>query len=120
MIDSLYGGSVPLDILLESQQFTNLAAVFAQCGTSPSRYGSLLTFVMFSKPSWMFVMWGKYVALMSWYSGQVVKKCSSVSTSFLCAVAAQSVFSREPGLSVASSLNGQVVFTESVHGQKPP
>ena len=78
----LYGGSVPFDLLLESQQFTNLATMFAHFCTSPSRYGSLLSLVMFSKSCWMFVMWGKYVSLMSWYSGQVVKKCSSVSTSF--------------------------------------
>ena len=34
----------------------------------------------------------------------------------LCALGAQSVFSLEPGLSVASLLNGQAVLTESVQG----
>ena len=28
----------------------------------------------------------KYVSLISWYSGQVVRKCSTVSTSFGCTV----------------------------------
>ena len=79
---SLYGGCVPFDILLLSQQLTNLAAVIAHCCTSPSRYGSFLSLVMFSKSLWVVVICGKYVSLMSWYSGQTVRKCSLVSTSF--------------------------------------
>ena len=38
----------------------------------------------------------------------------------VCAVRAQSVFSWEPGLSVASLLDGQAVFAESVSGQGFP
>ena len=76
------GGCVPLDILLLSQQLTNLAAVIAHCCTSPSRNGSFLSLVMFSKSPCVFVICGKYKSLMSWYNGQVVRKCSSVSTSF--------------------------------------
>ena len=42
----------------------------------------VITVVMFSKSLCVVVICGKYVSLMSWYSGQVVRKCNSVSTSF--------------------------------------
>ena len=72
----------PFSSLLLSQQFTNLAAVFAHCCLSPSRNGCFLSFVIFTNSRWVCVNCGKYVPLMSWYSGQVVRKCSSVSTTF--------------------------------------
>jgi len=81
VIDNLYGGCIPLDVLFLSQQLTNLAAVFAHSCTSPSRYGRFWLFDKLSKLFWVFEICGKYVSLMSWYRWQVVKKCSSVSTS---------------------------------------
>ena len=68
--------------LLLSQQFTNVAAVFAHCCISPSRNGSFSSLVMFTNSLWVCTNCGRYVSLMSWYSGQVVRKCSSVSTAF--------------------------------------
>ena len=56
MIVSLYGGCIPLDVLLLLQQLTNLAAVFAHCCTSPSRYGSFLSLVIFPKSFWVLVI----------------------------------------------------------------
>ena len=78
LCDSLYGGCV----LLLSQLLTNLAAMFAHFCDSPSRYGSCLSVVKCAKSSWILVIWGKKVSPMSWYMSQVVRKCSSVSTSF--------------------------------------
>ena len=72
----------PFSSLLLSQQFTNLAAVFAHSCLSPSRNGSFSSLVIFTNSLWVCVNCGKYVSLMSWYSGQVVRKCSSVSTTF--------------------------------------
>ena len=48
------------------------------------------------------------------------KSGSAVLFLVVCAVGAQSVFSWEPGLSVASLLDGQAVFAESVSGQGLP
>lgn len=64
----------------------------------------------------MVVICGLYLSLMSWYSWQVVKKCSLVATS-CCAVGAQSFFSGEPGVPVASALLSKAVLTDSAHGQ---
>ena len=63
-----------------------------------------------------FVIRGKCVFLMSSYDWEEVRKCSSVS-SWLCVQWEQSVFPWEPGLSMASLLDGQAVFAESVSGQ---
>ena len=82
MVYGPHGGCSPFSSLLLSQQFTNLAAVFAHCCISPSRYGSFLSLVMSTNSLWVCVNCGKYVSLMSWYRGQVVRKCSSVSTTF--------------------------------------
>ena len=76
------------------QQVTNLAAVMAHCGISPSRYGSFSKLDMFSNSLWICVIWGKYVSLIWSYIGQEVRKCSSVSTSF-CGQWAHSLSSLE-------------------------
>ena len=64
-----------------------------------------------------FVIRGKCVFLMSWTGREL-----GIAAQFpvLCAVGVQSVFSWEPGLSVASLLDGQAVFTVSVSGQGFP
>ena len=63
----LCGGFAVLDTLFVSQQLTNLARSF-------------WVLFMLSKSFWRSVIGAKYVSVMSWYSWQVVKKCSSVST----------------------------------------
>ena len=60
----------PFSSLLLSQQFTNLAAVFAHSCLSPRRNGSFSSLVIFTNSLWVCVNCGKYVSLMSWYSGQ--------------------------------------------------
>jgi len=73
VIDGLYGGCIPLDVLFLSQQLTNLAAVFAHsCPADMDVFGC------FHNYFGCFEICGKYVSLMSW---QVVRKCSSVCTS---------------------------------------
>ena len=67
------------------QQVTNLAAVMAHCGISPSRYGSLLKSGLFLNSN-MSLIWS--------YIWQEVRKCSSVSTSF-CGQCAHSLSSLE-------------------------
>ena len=75
-------------------QVTNLAAVMAHCGISPSRYGSLSKLGLFSNSLWICVIWGIYVSLIWSYIWQEVRKCSSVSTSF-CGQCAHSLSSLE-------------------------
>ena len=62
------------------QQVTNIAAVIAHCGISPNRYGSLSKLDLFMNS---LRVWGKYVFLIWSYIWQEVRKCSSVSTTFL-------------------------------------
>ena len=86
------------------------------CGISPSRYGSLSKSGLFSNSLWIWVIWGKYMSLIWSYSGQEVRKCSSVSISFC----GQCVFSWEPSLPTAAYLNSKAMLTESVHSQSFP
>ena len=83
-----------LDALFLWQQVTNLTAVMAHCGISPSRCGSLSKSGLFSNSLWICVIWGKYVSLILSYIGQEFRKCSSVSTSF-CGLCAHSLSSLE-------------------------
>ena len=63
MVYGPHGGCSPFSSLLLSQQFTNLAAVFAHCCISPSRYGSFLSLVMSTNSLWVCVNCGKYMCL---------------------------------------------------------
>ena len=80
--------------LFSWQQVTNLAAVMAHGGISPSRYGSLSKSGLFLNSLWVCVIWGKYVSLIWSYIWQEVRKCSSVSTS-CCGQCAHSLSSLE-------------------------
>ena len=55
--------------LFSWQQVTNIAAVMAHCGISPSRYGSFSKLDLFSNSLWICVIWGKYVSLI-WSLGR--------------------------------------------------
>ena len=77
--ESFYG---EFEVLLSSQQVTNLAAVMARCCISPNRYVSLLASGMSLKSLHAFVNRGKCLFLMSSYDWQEVRKCSSVSSWF--------------------------------------
>ena len=104
--------------LFSWQQVTNLAAVMAHCGISPSRYGSFSKLDMFSNSLWICVIWGKYVSLIWSYIGQEVRKCSSVSTSF-CGQCAHNLSSLESQVSLRqpfsiARLCSLSLYTESV------
>ena len=71
--ESVYG---QFEVLLSSQQGTDLAAVIAHCSISTNRYGSVLASGVFSKSLHACVIHGKCVFLMSWNDWQEVRKCS--------------------------------------------
>ena len=98
--ESVYGG---FEVLLSSQQVTNLTAAFAHC-ISPNRYGSLWATGVSLKSLHAFVIHGKCVFLMSSYDWQEVRKCSSVSSCSLSKSLSLAALSRGVLLRAASCL----------------